>query len=136
MSTVIISVILTVKAAICWTLLSKLRIIRVGESRQSVWRGDPFAAVIGSWREQFWRLGLERLILAIALLAVLVAVACYVIWKIRPKSVQKELSTSQWLSKYGELHSRGELTDEEYRTIKTKLAEQLQDELNNSGKDG
>jgi uncharacterized membrane protein len=101
-----------------------------------VWRGESFAAATGNWTEHFWRLGLEWLILAVAVLAVLVAVAYYVIGKIRPKSVQKELSASEWLSKYRELHSRGKLTDEEYRTIKTKLAEQLQDELNDSGKDG
>jgi hypothetical protein len=31
------------------------------------------------------------------------------------------------------LHSRGGLSDEEYRTIKAKLAEQLQDELKDNG---
>ena len=86
--------------------------------------------------ERFWRLGLEWLVLAFALLAMLVAIACYVIGKIRPKSIQKELSASEWLSKYRELHSKGELSDEEYRTIKTKLAERLQDELKDNGDNG
>ena len=61
------------------------------------------------------------------------AVAYYVIAKIRPKPVQKEPQASQWLSKYRELHSQGELSDEEFRTIKTKLAAQLQDELKDNG---
>ena len=35
-----------------------------------------------------------------------------------------------------ELHSQGELSDEEFRTIKTNLATQLQDELNDNGEKG
>ena len=101
-----------------------------------MWSRVPVAPSTGNWIDWFWKHELERLILSIAVLAVLVAIAWYVIGKIRPKSVQKELSASEWLSKYRELHSRGELTNEEYRTIKTKLAEQLQDELNDNGKDG
>ncbi len=57
----------------------------------------------------------------IAVLAILVAIAWYVIGKIRPKTVQKERTASQWLSKYRELHSQGELSDEEFRTIKTNV---------------
>ena len=87
--------------------------------------------------DQIWkRLGPEWVIVAVAMLAVLVVVAGYVIAKIRPKPAQKEHLASQWLSKYSELHSRGGLSDEEFRTIKTKLAEQLQDELNDNGDNG
>ena len=43
---------------------------------------------------------------------------------------RKELPTSEWMTKFEELHGQGELTDEEYRTIKAMLAERLQQELN------
>jgi uncharacterized membrane protein len=66
----------------------------------------------------------------------LVTVAYYVIGKIRPKPAQKERKASQWLSKFRELHSQGELSDEEFRTIKTTLAAQLQDELKDNGEKG
>ena len=58
----------------------------------------------------------------IAVLAIMVAMAWYVIEKIRPKPEKKEPLASQWLSKYRELHSQGVLSDEEFRTIKTTLA--------------
>lgn len=83
-----------------------------------------------SWDHAKW------IVLWVAVLAALVAVAAYVIGKIRPKPVQKEPTASQWLSKYRDLHSQGKITDEEFRTIKTTLAEQLQDELNDNGETG
>jgi hypothetical protein len=73
------------------------------------------------------------LIPALVILAVLLAVAAYIIAKIRAEPAKKELEASEWLSKYSDLHSKGGLSDEEFRTIKTKLAEQLQDELNDNG---
>ena len=86
--------------------------------------------------ERFWEAVPEQLVLWIAVLAILVAVAIYVIGKIRPKTVQKERKDAEWLLKCRELHSRGELSDEEFRTIKTNLASQLQDELNDNGEEG
>jgi uncharacterized membrane protein len=96
----------------------------------------PNGVADGGGIERFWTPGPEALVLWSALLAVLVVVGGYVIGKIRPKSVQKEQKASQWLSKCRESHERGELSDEEFRTIKTNLASQLQDELNDSGKEG
>jgi hypothetical protein len=100
--------------------------------------GSPFvwAAAAGSM-DRFWKkLDPEWLILSAAALAALVVVAAYLVAKIRPKPEKKEHLASQWLSKYSELHSKGGLSDEEFRTIKTKLAEQLQDELNDNGENG
>jgi hypothetical protein len=76
-----------------------------------------------------WQLGREWLVVWIAVLAILLTVAWYVIDKIRPKPEKKEPLASEWLSKYRDLHSRGVLSDEEFRTIKTTLNKQLQDEL-------
>ncbi len=75
----------------------------------------------------------DRLVLGLAILAALLAVAAYIVAKIRAEPAKKEPQASQWLSKYSDLHSKGGLSDEEFRTIKTKLAEQLQDELNDNG---
>jgi uncharacterized membrane protein len=85
---------------------------------------------------RFWRQNLGGYIFWFAVLAAVVALAYYVITKIRPEPEKMEPLASQWLSKYREMHSRGELSDEEFRTIKTKLAEQLQDELNDNGETG
>jgi uncharacterized membrane protein len=86
--------------------------------------------------DRFWSLQPETLILWLAVLAALVAVAVYFIKKIRTKTLQYEPPASELLSKFRDLHSQGELSDEEFRTIKTTLTVQLQQELNDSGKTG
>lgn len=96
------------------------------------WHLTYRAAVGGMGR--FWEAEPEWLILWLALLAAGLTIACYVIEKIRPKPVQKEPEASKWLSKYRELHAKGGLSDEEFRTIKTTLTTQLQDELRDNGK--
>jgi uncharacterized membrane protein len=85
---------------------------------------------------QFWFFDAPRLILWMAVLAVLVAVAYYAIEKIRPKSVQKEPEDRRWLVKIGELRSQGEVSDEEFRTIKTSLEMEHREELNDNGNEG
>jgi uncharacterized membrane protein len=85
---------------------------------------------------RFWQFDALWVIFWIAVLAVLVTVAYYVIGKIRPKSVQKEPEDRRWLVKIGELRSQGEVSDEEFRTIKTSLEMQLRDELNDNGNSG
>lgn len=80
-----------------------------------------FGAAADRGMNRFWQSGPERLVLRLAVPAVLVTVAWYVIGKIHPKSIQKELKTNEWLSKFRESHSKGELTDEEFRTIKNNL---------------
>lgn len=72
------------------------------------------------------------LIIWIAVLAVLVVVAVYVVKKFRTETLQREPPASELLSKFREMHSRGELSDEEFRTIKTALSAQLQEELRDS----
>jgi len=119
-------------AIICWTLPRPMYIM-MGSGWRNISRHLLFGAAADSNIDRFWQAGPEWIVLRIALLAVLVTIACYVIGKIRPKPVQKEHRASQWLSKYRELHSKGKLTDEEFRTIKTTLAAQLQDELNDNG---
>jgi hypothetical protein len=92
----------------------------------------PSGASVGVGMERFWEAEPERLVVWLSVLAVLVAVGYYVIWKVRPKPAQREPRASQWLSKFQELHDGGKLSDEEFRTIKTTLASQLQDEVKNS----
>jgi hypothetical protein len=84
----------------------------------------------------FWSLEPEILVLWLAVLAGLVSVAVYVILKIRAKTLQNEPHTSELLSKFRDLHSQGELSDEEFRTIKTTLAAELQKEISDTAKTG
>jgi len=61
------------------------------------------------------------------------AVAFRVIKKIRADSVQQEPTASELIAKFREMHSQGELSDAEFRTIKTTLAVKLQEELKDNG---
>lgn len=49
----------------------------------------------------------------------------------RDNTTQDEEDPSQLLTKFRDLHSRGTLSDGEYRTIKSKLATQIHTELGN-----
>ena len=82
-----------------------------------------------------WR-ALQQLVLGVAALAILVAIGIYLAGKIRVKAVQKEPSASELLTKFREMHSRGVLSDEEFRTIKTTLTERLQAELRDKDETG
>ncbi|HYW81111.1 MAG TPA: hypothetical protein VE890_16130 [Thermoguttaceae bacterium] len=78
----------------------------------------------------------EQAIASLALLAVFVAAAWYVLGLIREKAAQQEPTASELLSKFRESHSEGVLSDEEFRTIKTTLAAQIQEELKDNDETG
>jgi uncharacterized membrane protein len=81
-------------------------------------------------------LGFLAYLALLVAMALLVMTALYVIRKIRSKTLQQELSASDLLSNFRELHDRGELTDAEFRTIKATLAARLQQELKDNVKTG
>jgi hypothetical protein len=70
-----------------------------------------------------------QVVLNVALLAVIVAVGFYLINRIRGRFRQSQEGSSFLLDNFRDLHSGGQLSDEEYRNIKSKLAAQLRDEL-------
>jgi uncharacterized membrane protein len=75
---------------------------------------------------------LASVVFLVALTAALVAAAVYVIARVRAGINRKEPPASEWLTNFKELHAKGELSDEEYRTIKAMLAERLQREVNST----
>ena len=77
-----------------------------------------------------------QLAICLAVLSGLVAVAAYVMGKIRAEPVQQEPKASELLSKFRESHGRGELSDEEFRTIRTTLEPRLKEELRDNGPTG
>jgi hypothetical protein len=79
---------------------------------------------------------IRQLVLGVAVLAILVAIGIYLAGRIRAKAVQKEPTASELLTKFREMHSRGVLSDEEFRTIKTTLTERLQSELRDKDETG
>jgi uncharacterized membrane protein len=82
-----------------------------------------------------WALLIQVLPWGVAL-AILIAVGAYLAKKTRPTSDNQHPEASELLSNFREMHSEGQLSDEEYRTIKTALANRLKQELNNNGETG
>jgi len=117
-----------------WTFSCRTHIIAVAVigSLSGVARGGP---ALGDAKQTLGGRP-EELVVWLALLAILIALGVYVISKIRPHSAQQEQDTHELMSKFRELHSRGGLSDEEYRTIKSTFTEQLRQQLNDDDGEG
>jgi len=74
----------------------------------------------------------SQAILLLAAIFLITALGLAVVRKFRGSEVQDRPSRSEMMSKFRDLHSQGGLSDEEFRTIKTKLASELQAELNDN----
>ena len=82
-----------------------------------------------------WATPAGRVIGWVTAIAVLCAVAAYVIGKIRRQVRESDPGPSEFMTNFRELHSQGELSDEEYRTIKAMLASRLQERMKATAKD-
>ena len=83
---------------------------------------------------EFFRHPLLQASLWFAAIFALMALAIVALRKWRGGAADDRQDPSELLTKFRELHSRGGLSDDEYRTIKTKLATRLQTELNGNEK--
>lgn len=86
--------------------------------------------------EEFLARPLVRAGLLFAALAALTALGAFVVARFRGGKGDDQPTTSELLTKFRELHEQGELSDEEFRSIKAKLAERLEAELNSSSQQG
>ena len=75
---------------------------------------------------------MRAIVLWVAGLALVTAVCVYLVGKFRGSYRESDLEPSNLMSNFRDLHSQGELTDEEYRNIKSKLAVRLRDEMRKS----
>jgi len=82
---------------------------------------------------KFLEVQAPQLVFWLAMGAILAAVAIYVLGKIRGQSAQQEPPASELMSKFRELRSQGVLSDAEFRTIKSRLAARLGDEVKDNG---
>ena len=71
-----------------------------------------------------------------AALFALLALAALVVRRFRGDAAADRPTADELLTKFRELHLRGGLSDDEYRTIKTKLATQLDTEVHDSDSTG
>ena len=80
----------------------------------------------------FLRHPLSLAALWFAVIFALTALAFKMVRRFGGSSAGDQPETAELLTKFRDLHSRGGLSDEEYRTIKTKLAAQLEVPLNDA----
>jgi len=71
-----------------------------------------------------------------AAIFVMTAIGIAVARRYRDHEANDMSETSDMMSKFRELHAEGGLSDEEFRTIKTKLASELKTELNDNSSTG
>jgi hypothetical protein len=76
-----------------------------------------------------------KVISGLAAVAMLCAAAAYAIGKIRGQVRESDPGANEFMTNFRELHSQGDLSDEEYRTIKAMLASRLQEQLKAPPKD-
>lgn len=74
-----------------------------------------------------------QVVIWLAICAALMVVGFYVVAKVRRTFSESESGTHDLMTNFRELHSQGELSDEEYRTIKATLAARLQREIKDKG---
>jgi hypothetical protein len=77
-----------------------------------------------------------RLIFALAAFAVLLLIGGYVVTRYRQNVRNPTQGANDMLSNFRDLNSEGQLSDEEFRTIKGMLAKEATQELRDTGDSG
>ena len=85
---------------------------------------------------EFLRTPLAQLVIWTAGLTVLTVVGYYVARRFRDRTGDDQPTANDLLTNYREMHREGDISDVEYRTIKTVLGARLQQELKDSGEKG
>jgi uncharacterized membrane protein len=67
-----------------------------------------------------------ELLLALAGCGLLVAVGAWLVGRCKQMVYEESSNSNELMSTFSELHQQGELSDEEYKNIKTRLAAKLQ----------
>jgi uncharacterized membrane protein len=90
-------------------------------------RCESFAVNAG---DKIWVISL------LAAIMVLTSLAMYFVRRFRDRASDDQPGSYELLTNFREMHARGELTDVEYRTIKTRLAAEIQQKFKNASKEG
>lgn len=74
-----------------------------------------------------------EIIAVFAVLFILVIVAIYIVRMVRRSGTEDAAGAHSMLANFREMHEQGELSDEEYRTIKSELTRKLKEEHKDAG---
>ena len=79
---------------------------------------------------------LAHAILLFGLIFVMIGAGVYAVKKFRGQLDQRASLTSDMTTTFRQLHGRGDLSDDEYRTIKTMLDNEIRKDSSETGKTG
>jgi len=82
------------------------------------------------------REALVRAALLFAGIAALTGLGALIVSRFRGSTKDEERPASEMLSKFRDLHEQGELSETEFRNIKTLLSDQIQQELKDNEEQG
>ncbi len=77
-----------------------------------------------------------RVVLGVGGLVILLLVAFYVVRRLRGHTGEDESVTHEVITNFQEMHDEGDISDDEYRKLKTVLDRNLRRELNDTGDKG
>ena len=77
-----------------------------------------------------------RWVIWFAISTVLVVVGIYLVKRVREAFAESGPTTSDHMTKFREMHSEGDLSNTEFRTIKGTLAKRLHEELKDTDGEG
>jgi uncharacterized membrane protein len=98
---------------------------------RSAWVAAGYVAML-----EFPTIPLAQALLMLGVGVALLAGLVYLARRFRDDDDDDRSPAHNMLTKFRDLHSKGELSDEEFRTIKTKLADQLRAELKDTDETG
>ncbi len=78
---------------------------------------------------EFLESAAAKVIVMLALVVALIVIGVYIAARVRNMLANPAPDRSKLLTKFRELHCKGELSDEEFRTIKSMLGENMHQEL-------
>lgn len=77
-----------------------------------------------------------QLVMMLAALAILVVIGYFVVRSFRDNADKNQFTPSDLITNFREMHHQGDISESEYRTIKTMLADKLQEKLKDKGDEG
>jgi uncharacterized membrane protein len=86
--------------------------------------------------QEFLSTPLAKAVISVAILLVILAVAYYLVRRFRDRIDDDRQTTSDWLTNFREMHHEGDISEAEFRTIKTVLGQKLQEEIRDTENEG
>ena len=77
-----------------------------------------------------------QLVIGLTALAVLTVTGAFIVQKFRDRNDNDRLDANQLLTNFRDLHDEGDISETEFRNIRTVLGDQLSQELSDEGDKG